>query len=79
MGGGGDIEDGDLHAVFDDVDDASDEDASTGGDGFAGLEEDLELWVAGLSFLDEVDEPGDVVVVRGDEVAAAHVEPFHLA
>ena len=79
VGGCGDIENGDLHAIFDDVDDTANENSSARGNCFAGLEEDFELWVAGPGFLDEANEAGDIVVVRGDEVASAHVEPFHLA
>ena len=78
VGGGGNIKDGDFDSVFYDINDAADEDATAGGNRFPRLEKDFELRVAGLDFTNDPDEARDIVVIRGDEVAAAHIEPFHL-
>jgi len=77
VSGRGNVEDSDVDSVFEEVDDAADEDAGAGGNCFAGLKVDLEMRVAGLDFANDADEAGDVVVLRSDEVTSAEVEPLH--
>lgn len=76
--GGGNIEECGGHiAGGDDVHDSGDEVARVEGDGFTGLQ--IHLFSPTLTEgLDEVDQSLDVVVVAGDVVSSAHVDPGDL-
>ena len=75
VAGGGDIEDGEVQRVLRQVEDGAGEDAGVEGDGFAGLEVNVELMFF-AEVLDDADEAVDIVAGAGDVVAAAEVDPF---
>jgi len=75
VAGGGDVEDGEVERVLREVEDGAGEDAGVEGDGFAGLEVDVEV-VFGAEGLDNADEAVDVVARAGDVMAATKVDPF---
>ena len=77
VAGGGGVEDGCGGLGGHDVHDGGDEVAGVEGDGFAGLEVDVFV-PAGFEVADDADEAVGVVVVAGDVVAAAHVDPLDL-
>ncbi len=79
VGGGGSVEDGDFGFVVKNIENGGDEVTGAEGDRFAGFEVDLGVRVAGLETGDEAAETFDVVIGTGDVVAAAEVDPFHLA
>ena len=77
VAGGGGVDDGDVHAVVDEVDDAGDKVAGVEDDGFSRFEVDVEVIVFAQS-AQGLNEGVDVVVSTGDVVAATEIEPFHL-
>lgn len=75
MGGGGDVEEGDLEvAAGEEVEDGGGEDAGVDHGGFAGFEPDFVEIVALIGLADEADEEIAVVVWFGDPMTAAHVQ-----
>ena len=78
VGADGNIEDGDVHFVMDDVADACDEFACLPADSFARFHDDLQVRVTCGKILENADEFVAVVILAGDVVTAAEVHPLHL-
>ncbi len=77
VSGGGGIQDGDLHPVFDDVQDTGHQHARVERDGFPWLEVDFER-VSLLKFHDEAAEEVHIIVGTRDVMSAPEVDPVHV-
>lgn len=74
-----DVDDRDVDAVMDQVEDRADQDAGADADGFAGLHVNLQVIAPALAEGGEhADETLDVVALARDMMPAAEVDPFHL-
>ena len=76
VAGGRNVQDGDVHAVVDDVQHLAHQDAGADGDRLARFQVDLQV-VFPLEIPDQFHQAIDVVPFAGDVVAAPQVEPFH--
>ena len=74
MAGGGRIQNGNLSAVFDDIEHGAAQDACVQRDGLARLQIDLQP-IALLDAVDAALEPRNVIARPGDVVPAAEVQP----
>ena len=78
VGADGNVENGDVHFVVDDVANTCDEFTGLPADGFARFHDDLQVRVTCGEILEDAHEFVAVVVLAGDVVATAEVHPFHL-
>ena len=78
VGADGNVENGDVHFVVDDVADASNEFTGLPADGFARFHDDLQVRVTCGEILEDAHEFVAVVVLACDVVATAEVHPLHL-
>ena len=78
VGADGNVKNGDVHFVVDDVANACDEFTGLPADGFARFHDDLQVRVACGEILEDAHEFVAVVVLAGDVVTAAEVHPLHL-
>ena len=78
VGADGNVQNGDVHFVVDDVANACDEFTGLPADGFARFHNDLQVRVTCGEILEDAHEFVAVVVLAGDVVTAAEVHPLHL-
>ena len=78
VGADGNVQDGDIHFVVDDVANACNEFACLPADSFARFHDDLQVRVACREILENADEFVAVVILAGNVVATAEVHPLHL-
>ena len=78
VGADGNVQNGDIHFVVDDVAHACDEFAGLPADGFARFHDDLQVRITCGEILENTHEFVAVVVLARDVVTAAEVHPLHL-
>ena len=78
VGADGNVENGDVHFVVDDVANACNEFAGLPADGFARFHDDLQVRITCGEILEDAHEFVAVVVLTGNVVATAEVHPLHL-
>ena len=78
VGADGNVKNGDVHFVVDNVANACDEFSGLPADGFARFHDDLQVRVACGEILEDAHEFIAVVVLAGDVMTAAEVHPLHL-
>ena len=78
VGADGNVQNGDIHFVVDDVAHACDEFTGLPADSFARFHDDLQVRVACGEILENADEFVAVIILAGNVVAAAEVHPLHL-
>ena len=74
----GNVQDGDVHFVVDDIANTGDEFACLPTDGFARFHDDLQVRVAFGEVVENVNELVPVVILASDVVTTAKVYPLHL-
>lgn len=78
VGAYGNVQDGDVHFVVNDIADASDEFACLPTDSFARFHDDLQVRIARGEILEDADELISVVILACNVVTATKVNPLHL-